>query len=307
LWLSLFCVVSFTLKESVMSAQQTTWTIGGLLDWTAKFLAQKGSEFPRLDAEVLLAQALGCKRIELYTRYEETAPDEARGRMRELVRQRLEGCPVAYLVGRKEFFSLELEVNRDVLIPRPDTEVLVVECLRLAKPLAEPTVVDIGTGSGAIAVAIAKQHKAARVSAVDVSAAALAVAQRNAEKHKVSDRVTFLEGDLFAPLPAGEAFDFVVSNPPYIRHDDIAGLVPGVRDYEPHVALDGGPSGFDVFDRLIADAKDHLKPGGYLLVEIGSPQEKEARTRIEADGAYELGKTVKDGSGHPRVLIARRR
>jgi release factor glutamine methyltransferase len=284
---------------------EQSWTVGRLLDWTGGFLKQKGSESPRLDAEVLLAHALGCRRIELYTRYEEDAPEEARQRFRELVRQRLEGCPVAYLVGRKEFFSLEFEVTRDVLIPRPDTECVVVECLRLAKPLAGPDVLDIGTGSGAIAVAVAKQHKGARVTATDVSAAALAVAGRNAVRHGLGERIRFLEGDLFAPLPDGERFDFILSNPPYIAHEDMDRLPVGVRHYEPHRALDGGPGGYAVLDRLVAEAPRFLNPGGHLIVEIGSPQEGPARRRLEAHGGYELAKTVRDGSGHPRVLVAR--
>ncbi|HJT76605.1 MAG TPA: peptide chain release factor N(5)-glutamine methyltransferase [Gemmataceae bacterium] len=289
-----------------MSTDQS-WTIGRLLDWTAGFLQQKGSESPRLDAEVLLAHALGCRRIDLYTRYEEPASEDQRTRFRELVRQRLEGCPVAYLVGRKEFFSLEFEVNRDVLIPRPDTECVVVECLRLARPMTAPSVVDIGTGSGAIAIAVARQHKGARVTAVDVNSAALEVARRNAARHGVAERVRFLEGDLFAPIPAGERFDFVLSNPPYIAHEDMDKLPVGVRHYEPHLALDGGPGGYAVFDRLADQARRFLAPGGYLIVEIGSPQEGPARERLLSYPDYELGKTVRDGSGHPRVLIARYR
>jgi release factor glutamine methyltransferase len=282
------------------------WTVGRLLDWTANYLAQKGSETPRLDAEVLLAHALGCRRIELYTRHTEEAPDEGRQRFRELVRQRVEGCPVAYLVGRKEFFSLEFEVNRDVLIPRPDSECVVDECLRLARGLAELAVLDVGVGSGNLAVAVAQRHKGAKVTATDLSPAALAVAARNAAKHGVAERVRLVEGDLYAPLAEGERFDFLLSNPPYIPHGDMAGLAPGVRDFEPHLALDGGPDGFAVFQRLIDGAAARLKPGGYLIVEIGSPQEAEARRRIEAAGGYELGPTLRDSSGHPRVLRARR-
>jgi len=284
---------------------EQSWTIGRLLDWTTQFFQQKGSESPRLDSEVLLAHALGCKRIDLYTRHTEEASAQGRQRFRELVRQRIEGCPVAYLVGHKEFFSLEFEVNRAVLIPRPDTECVVVECLRLAKDVTEPTLLDIGTGSGCLAIAIAKHHKTAQVTAIDISPEALAVASRNAARHGVAERIRFLQGDLFAPIPAGERFDFILSNPPYIPHDDIAKLPPGVRDYEPHVALDGGADGFAVFDRLIAEAPAHLKPDGYLLLEIGSPQEQPARERIGKYEGYELAKTVYDGSGHPRVLVAR--
>lgn len=287
-----------------MSSEQS-WTIGRLLDWTMRYLKEKGSESPRLDAEVLLAHALGCKRIDLYARHDEEATEQGRQKFRELVRQRVEGCPVAYLVGRKEFFSLEFEVNRAVLIPRPDTECVVDECLRLAKPMTEPAILDIGTGSGCLAVAVAKHHKTARVTAVDISPEALAVASANAAKHGVAERIRFLLGDLFAPLVPDGQFDFILSNPPYIPHEDIARLAAGVRDYEPHRALDGGADGFAVFDRLVAEAPAHLKPGGYLLVEIGSPQEAPARERIGRIAGYELGKTILDGSGHPRVLLAR--
>jgi release factor glutamine methyltransferase len=286
--------------------QQQSWSIGALLDWTARYLAARGSEFPRLDAEVLLAHALGCRRIDLYTRYADAAPEDARARFRELVRQRIEGCPVAYLVGRKEFFSLPFEVSPAVLIPRPESEFVVLECLRLARGMAAPRVLDIGTGSGNLAVTVARQHKRAQVTAMDVSPEAIAVASRNARQHGVADRVHFLEGDLFAPLAAGEQFDFILSNPPYIAREDLPALPPGVRNYEPHRALDGGPGGFAVFDRLIKEARQHLEVGGYLIVEIGAPQEAEARRRIAALADYELAETTYDGSRHPRVLRARK-
>jgi len=280
-------------------------TANQLLDWTGKYLAEKGSESPRLDTEVLLAHALACKRIELYTRHDEEVPDEGRQRFKSLIRQRIEGCPVAYLVGRKEFYSLEMEVNRAVLIPRPDTETVVDECLQLAKELAEPAVLDIGTGSGCLAVSIAKYCKQARVTALDISDEALQVAARNAAKHGVAERVRFVQGDLFSPLCASERFDFILSNPPYIPHDDIAGLAAGVRDYEPHAALDGGRDGLEVLARIVDGAPLWLKPDAYLIVEIGAPQERPARELIQAQSGFELAKTVYDNAGHPRVLRAR--
>jgi release factor glutamine methyltransferase len=281
------------------------WTIGRLLDWTARFLAEKGAESPRLDAEVLLAHVLECERISLYTRYEDVASEEHRQAFRVLVRRRIEGCPVAYLVGRKEFFSLRFEVTPAVLIPRPDTECVVVECLRLAKSLTQPRVLDLGTGSGNIAVAVAHQHRGACVTAVDLSPEALTVAQRNATRHGVADRVRFLAGDLFSPLPASERFDFVVSNPPYIAHEDLPRLPAGVRDYEPQLALDGGPGGYTVFERLVEQAPSFLNAGGYLILEIGSPQEEPARRCLAAYSGYDLAPTIYDHSGHPRVLQAR--
>jgi release factor glutamine methyltransferase len=286
-------------------SKEEPWTVGRLLDWTTKFLSDRGVEKPGLDSEVLLAHALGCRRIELYIRHAEIAPDEVRQKFRDLIRRRVEGCPVAYLVGRKEFFSLELEVSPAVLIPRPDTECVVDECLRLARGLAQPAVLDVGTGSGCLAVAVARQHQKAQVTAVDVSAAALEVATRNAERHKVAARVRFLQGDVYGPLGPAERFDFILSNPPYIRHEEIPSLPVGVRDYEPHVALDGGADGFAVFDRLLAGAPEHLQPGGYLIVEIGSAQEAPARQRIGQTSGFDLAPTIRDGSGHPRVLRAR--
>jgi release factor glutamine methyltransferase len=288
-------------------AEEKTWTVGELLNWTARYLADKGLESPRLDSEVLLAHALGCKRIDLYgVRYGEEAGHEVRRHYRELIHRRLEGCPVAYLVNRKEFYALEFEVTPAVLIPRPDSETVVMDCIALAKKMPAPEIVDIGTGSGNLAIAVAYHHQGARVTAIDASAAALAVAARNARRHGVAERIRFLEGDLFGPLAADERFDFILSNPPYIPHDDLARLPAGVRDYEPKEALDGGMDGFAVFDRLIDRARGHLRPGGYLILEIGSPQEEPARRHLAAYGEYELAVTIRDYSGHPRVLRARR-
>jgi release factor glutamine methyltransferase len=284
---------------------EQSWTIKGLLEWTASFLQRKGVESPRLETELLLAHALGCTRMQLYTRYDEEPPEGERKKFKELVQQRTKGKPVAHLLGRKEFFSLEFEVGPAVLVPRPDSEWLVTECLRLAKGMPEPLVLDVGTGSGCLAVAVAHRHKKAQVTAVDVSAEALTVARRNAERHKVAERITFLQGDLFAPVPAEGQFDFIVSNPPYIPSAEIATLAPDVRDHEPRLALDGGADGFAVFDRLVGGAANYLKPGGYLLVEIHAGLEDVSRERIDR-GGYELGKTILDLAGRPRVLCARR-
>lgn len=287
------------------ASTEQTWTLGTLLDWTAKHLAQKRVEHPRLDAEVLLAHAAGCKRIDLYgVRHDEEASPAVRQAYRDLIRRRLEGCPVAYLVGRKEFFGLELIVSPAVLIPRPDSELAVMESVARLKPRTEPTVLDVGTGSGNLALAIAKHVPAARVTAIDVSAAALEVARANAAKLGLAERVRFLHGDLFAPLTEDERFDVIVSNPPYIATDDMPTLPVGVRQYEPHLALDGGPDGFTIFDRLIDQAWRHLTPGGQLIVEIGSPQEEPARARLAALPEYHLAPTIRDYSRHPRVLRA---
>ncbi|CAN5122735.1 peptide chain release factor N(5)-glutamine methyltransferase [soil metagenome] len=286
---------------------QQSWTIGSLLDWTAGFLLKKGAESPRLDAEVLLASVLGCRRIELYTRHTEPAAEEVRERFRDLIRRRTEGCPVAYLVGQKEFYSLTFEVNNSVLIPRPDSEHVVLETLRVCKGLPAPRILDLGVGSGNLSVSLAFHLKNAQVVAVDISPDALTVAKRNATKHGVDQRVQFLEGDLFEPLPQGAQFDAIVSNPPYVPTADVATLETGVAKYEPKQALDGGASGFDVFDRILAGALTRLAPGGSVVIEIGSPQHEEARRKIEVVPEFELFDTIYDSSRHPRVLRARKR
>jgi release factor glutamine methyltransferase len=283
------------------------WTVGRLLTWTTDYLKKRGAESPRLDAEVLLAHALGWERVQLYTRYEDEVADAPRAAFRELVRRRAEGMPVAYLVGRKEFFSLPLTVSPAVLIPRPDTETAVVEFLERFKGREEVLVVDVGTGSGCIALACASQHKTARFCATDTSAEALAVAAANAAKLGLADRVTFRQGDLLAPVAAEGPFDAIVSNPPYIPTAVIPTLEPGVRDYEPHAALDGGPDGLRVVTRLIAEAVPLLKPGGHLILEIGTAQEAPVRALIAELPALELASTIRDFANHPRVVRAARR
>jgi release factor glutamine methyltransferase len=291
-------------SEDAVSTEQP-WTIGRLLDWTTQFLQGKGVASARLEAELLLAHALGCQRIILYTRHGDEPQEAQRTQFRELVLRRVKGHPVAHLLGRKEFFSLEFEVGPAVLIPRPETELVAMECLALLKPLGSPQVLDLGTGSGCLAVAIARNHKGAAVTATDVSADALAVARRNVEKHRLGERVRLLEGDLFAALPPGERFHVIVSNPPYIRTADLSGLAVEVREHEPRLALDGGADGLAVIERIAAGAADHLEQGGSLLVEIGYDQDTEARSRLGRHG-WQVEKTIPDGAGHPRVLRARR-
>lgn len=280
------------------------WTIGKLLNWTTDYLRRRGSESPRLDAEVMLAFVLDWQRVALYTHYEETVGERARGAFRDLVRRRAEGSPVAYLVGRKEFYSLTLEVSPAVLIPRPESEFVVVELLEAMKQVVCPRVVDIGTGSGCIAIACAHRNPSARVIAVDLSPAALELAGKNAERHGVADRVEFRLGDLLEPVASETPFDAIVSNPPYIPSGDIPGLEAGVRDYEPHLALDGGPDGLTLVSRLIEQAVPLLKPGGHLILEIGTAQEQPVRERIASRGQFQLAPTIHDLQKHPRVIRA---
>ncbi len=278
------------------------WTLGRLLDWTTEFFTAKGVEYPRLDAEVLLAHAVGCPRIKLYTAFDETASEQVRQQFRSLVQQRVDGCPVAYLVGHKEFFSIPMIVNRSVLIPRPDTEILVMEALRLLKTMNQPTLLEVGTGSGAIAVALAKNHAAVSITALDCSVDALAVAKRNAKKQGLEDRIQFIESELFQKIPPGATFDLIVSNPPYIPTEALPHLPVGVKDFEPRVALDGGPGGFQVIASLIDQARGYLKKGGYLLVEIGVAQEQPVREMIGQYPELSSPCVIQDYSGHPRVL-----
>jgi release factor glutamine methyltransferase len=284
----------------------TSWTVGKLLQWTEQFFTEKGIASPKLDAQILLAHALECERIHIYTRFTEEVGDDRRGRFRDLVKRRVEGCPVAYLVGHKEFYRLSFEVTPAVLIPRPATESLVMRALELLKPLAAPRVLEIGTGSGCIAVSIARNHPGATVVAVDVNAEALAVATRNAARHGVAVRVVLRLGDVYAGLDSAPIFDLIVSNPPYIAAAAIPKLAKDVRDFEPRLAVDGGRDGLAVFNGVIAGAADRLTPGGWLLVEIGFDQEAEATRRVAATPGLIAGQTVPDADGQPRVVTARK-
>ena len=284
-----------------------TWTVGRLLTWTTDWLAARGSESPRLDAEVLLAHVRGCPRIALYTAFETVVPDAERSRFRELVKRRGEGEPVAYLVGSREFFSIPFAVTKGVLIPRPETEALVVRVLDLAKELPAPRIVDVGTGSGAIAVAVAKHLPKASLAAADLSPAAVAVARANAERHGVADRITFVVSDLLAAAELAGPWDVIVSNPPYVRDDEYAALPRDVRDHEPKSALVAGPTGVELVTRLAAEAADRLAPGGWLLVEIGPATVAAAEAALATVPGLEPGPTLKDLAGLARVVQARRR
>ncbi|MGL4420181.1 MAG: peptide chain release factor N(5)-glutamine methyltransferase [Gemmataceae bacterium] len=282
------------------------WTIQRLLTWTTEYLQTKGIETPRLDAQLLLSHVLQCPKIDLLVRYHEEPSAEQKAAFRELVKRRAEHWPTAYLIGQREFYLLPLVVSPAVLIPRPDTETLVVAAIDWLKTLnASRTarVLDIGTGSGCIAIAIAK-NTTANILATDISPDAISIAKTNSERHALTERMTFRTGDLFAPVPSGERFDLIVSNPPYISPTEIATLAPEVRDHEPRLALDGGPDGLRAYRRLATEAAGFLTPGGLLMVEIGSSQNDAVRT-IFADAGYELLPTLFDGARHTRVVRAR--
>jgi release factor glutamine methyltransferase len=255
----------------------------------------------------MLARVLDWQRVQLYTHHDEEIGELMRAEFRDLVRRRVEGAPVAYLVGRKEFYSLPLAVSPAVLIPRPESEFVVMEFLESARTIDRPRAVDVGTGSGCLAIACASQCPMARFIAIDLSEDALTVARTNAERHGVGDRIDFRAGDALGPAASESPFDAILSNPPYIPTAEVQKLEPGVRDYEPHLALDGGPDGLRVVGRIIDQALPLLKPGGHLILEIGTAQEQPVRALIEAHPEYEPAPTVYDLRKHPRVIRTRKR
>ncbi|MGN6366978.1 MAG: peptide chain release factor N(5)-glutamine methyltransferase [Phycisphaerae bacterium] len=299
-----------------MAANPTqVWTIGSLLTWTADFFTKKGVDEPRLSAELLLAHSLKCSRMSLYTQYEKVPPEPELAAFRELVKQRSNHVPVAYLVGKAWFFSLELTVNRDVLIPRADTETLVEFVLQHARQRTEwagagmPAILDLCTGSGAIPVALAKRLPTAALTATDISDKALAVAKENAATHGVAERITFLQGDLFEPLEKEAApalFHVITSNPPYIPTAEVEKLPAGIREHEPRIALDGGMDGMAFHRRIVAGAKRFMHPGGLLIMEMQFDQ-GDALKGVFASSGY-LGNTriVRDAAGHPRCVVGTR-
>ena len=287
------------------AAAPRTWTVLDLLRWTTQHFSERGIETPRLDAECLLAFALGCDRLRLYVDYEKPVDEAERARFRELVKQRAgERVPVALLTGTREFWSLPLRVSRDVLVPRPDTETLVAAALECFPDRdAEIAVLDVGTGSGAIALAIASERPKARVTATDFSAAALAVARENAVALQLDDRVRFLEGSLFEPI-AGESFDLIVSNPPYVAERDRATLPPELR-HEPASALFAGPDGTDVLRALAAQLGEVLAPGGAALVEL-DPRQAGAMVAWLGEAGLVAIAVHRDAAGRQRVVSGRR-
>lgn len=284
--------------------ERERWTVGRLLTWTTDFLKRKGSESARLDSEVLLAKALGWARVQLYTHFEEEVGQVVRTDYREMVRRRSEGEPVAYLVGQKEFYSLPLKVSPAVLIPRPDSEFVVVEFLGVTKGMEAPRCVDVGTGSGCLALACVHEHPSAIFFATDISHDALEIARHNSVTLGLSARITFREGNLLDWVADESPFDVIVSNPPYIPTEVIPNLERGVRDFEPHPALDGGPDGLRIVSALINQAVGFLKSGGHLILEIGSDQEASVRSLLAAKAGLSLSPTVRDHANHPRVLRA---
>jgi release factor glutamine methyltransferase len=292
-----------------------TWTIKEILNVTAQFLRDKKIESPRLCAEVLLALQLRKTRVELYLSFDQPLRSSEVVQYRALVKRRLNREPLQYITGRQEFWSLEFMVNPSVLVPRPDTEILVEEALRLKKANQLPDgngdqtrILDLGTGSGAIAVSLAREIEGAAFWASDVSAEALAVANENAERHTVSHKITFCQGDLYQALeqPA-PAFDMIISNPPYIPTETFDTLPEEVRAYEPRIALDGHEKGMYFIERIIAQGENYLKPGGWLLIEMDPGQTDQALGLVGTTRAFCREERLMDYHKNYRMIKAQKK
>ena len=296
-----------------MTETSAPWTVKRLLEWTTPFFARKDVDSPRLSAELLLSHVLRIPRIKLYTDYERALSDQQLTAYRALVQRAADQEPIAYLTGRAHFFNLEFDVTPDVLIPRPDTETIVENVLQLARNTAgfeAPRVLDLCTGSGCIAAAIAQHLKTSTVVAIDISEKAIQIARRNIEQLKLADRVTIEQGDLFLPISRmvdAQPFDLIVSNPPYIATAKIEELDQSVKEYEPRIALDGGLDGLVITRRILEGAPLRLRAGGRLYIEIAYDQASAALDAARSQDELDDARILKDNAGNDRVLTARRK
>jgi release factor glutamine methyltransferase len=291
-----------------MAEATDQWTIKRLLEWTTEHFNTVGSENARLDAEVLLAEALQCDRIMLYTRFEEVPSNDSLTKYRGWVKQRIAGEPVAYIVGHKEFYSLNFAVNASVLIPRPETEHVVVEALEAAKEISDRPlrIIDVGTGSGCVAISLAKHIDQCKIAAIDISPEAMVVVGQNIETHQVGDKVKCFTGDLLQALPTGsQPVNLIVSNPPYIGRFETETVEDSVLKYEPEQALFGGEKGTEIIQRLVTESVPMLLPGGRLIFET-SPTIFDQCLQIVESSDLELEKSVKDYADLRRVIVAKK-
>lgn len=280
-----------------------SWTIREVLDWATRDFAARGIQSPRLDAELLVASALGIDRVGLYLDLNRPLLPAERGAIRPLVARRREREPVAYILGHRDFYGRRFEVTPDVLIPRPDTETLVEHALEQIPSSAPSSVIDVGTGSGAIAITLAVERPAASVTATDVSEGALRVAARNADAHSVGDRIRFARADLF---PEAEIYELVVSNPPYVSTADLAELEDDVRLHEPTIALEAGEDGLAVIRRLLERAARSTRAGAQMLFEIGAGQAAAVAALIETSVEWDAVAIHTDLNKVERVVHLRR-
>lgn len=282
-----------------MTDRKEVWTIGKILNWTKQYFEEKGVDSPRLDAEVLLSHILKCDRIHLYVNFDRPLVGEELSSFRQMVKARAQRMPVAYILGEKEFMGHSFRVTPDVLIPRPDTEILVEEAIRLLSQKDSPRIVDIGTGSGAILLSVLKGTEDSTGVAVDLSPKALAVAKSNGERLGLAERADFRLGDLYAPVDG--LFDAILSNPPYIPVRDMEGLAPEVKQ-EPEMALVGGVDGLDFYRRLIDDAPRYLKEDGIVLFEVGIGEAQDVAELGKARG-FCTQRILPDYAGIDRVVV----
>jgi len=289
---------------------QEQWTIKKLLEWVSNYFEQHGVDAPRLAAELLLCHVLKLERIQLYTLYDRVVNPEQLTELRGLVKRAAEHEPIAYLVGRCEFYSLGLKITPDCLIPRPETELLVeraIDFLR-GRPGAH-YVLDLCTGSGCIAAVIAKNVQDAEVVATDISDTALAVAAENMKRHQLDENVKLLCGDLFDPIIQGldkMRFDLIVCNPPYVSENEYEKLEPNVKTYEPKLALYAAADGLDIYQRILEKVDDFLKPDGALMMEIGYAQGPATRQMLETTGIFKDIHIEKDFADNDRIIIAKK-
>jgi release factor glutamine methyltransferase len=284
------------------SAQQpNVWTVESLLRWATDDFRARGIETPRLDAELLLARALGATRIQLFIDAKRPLDEGELARMRELVKRRRAREPVAYILGEREFYGRSFRVDRRVLVPRPDTETLIEVALERTRAVSmSMRALDLCTGSGCVAITLARERPTALVAATDLSDDALAVARENALRLGAYN-VAFRRGDLFAAVDAACRFDVVTANPPYVPAGEVASLQPEIREHEPRLALEGGDDGLAVLRRIVAEAPPHLASGGVLAVEVGAGEAPAVVALFERAG-YDAVEVRRDYARIERVV-----
>ena len=280
------------------------WTVSAVLQWTTEYFKKHHLHTPRLDAEVLLAHLLKTDRVGVYTRYDRPLAPEERQAFKEMIKRRSKREPVAYITGHREFFSLDFRVGPGVLIPRPDTEVLVGKALEIRQNFGDKkiSILDLGTGSGNIAICLAHKLPEDKITACDISGDSIRIAKENAIGLGANS-IGFFEGNLFEPVK-GRRFDMIVSNPPYIAKGEFKTLEADVKDFEPRSALDGGNDGLHFYRRILGECRQFLKDGGYLLLEIGAFQAAAVKDILAVSGSIRYCHTQKDYAGHDRVIVA---
>ena len=284
------------------------WTVGRLIPWAAEYLKKYGVDAARLSGELLLAQVLGCSRLDLYLRFDQPLAPQELAAFKELILRRREHEPVAYILGSREFWGLELACGPGALVPRPESEHLVEEALAHLEGTQAPRILDLCTGTGAVALALASERPDAEVIATDISDQALTWARANAENLGLAERVSFKQGDLWEPVAAASGFfDLITANPPYVAGHEWDELPREVKDFEPRLALHGGEAGLEATRAIIAGAGAHLRPLGWLLVELGAGQAQAAAELASASGAFDQISTVPDLGGIERVLACLRK